>query len=104
MISLHPDAISKAQSLINVGALLCVFPLNLFGRVIEVNENLSRNQLFASDLSDLMWLANILLNHDEINHLLKLDIQDLYRYLDMKVHQFGDIKKACARHTNWLGI
>jgi hypothetical protein len=104
MISLHPEVIVKVQSLINVGVLLCIFPLSLFGRVVQVNNNLSRNQLFASDLDDLIWLANVLLNHDRLNVLLKRDIRELLIYLDIKIHQFAEIKKVCACDTRWLGI
>lgn len=104
MISLHPEAIVKAQSLINIGTVLCIFPINLFGRVAQVTDNLLKNELFASDLNDLISLSNALLNHDQISDLLKLDINKLSIYLDLKIRQFADIKKACGGHTRWLGI
>lgn len=104
MISLHPEALIKSQSLINVGAFLCVFPISLFGRVAEVNENLLRNELYASDLEDLIHLSKILIEQDQLSELLKQDIQQLGIYLNLKVMQFADIKKSCGRHTQYLGI
>lgn len=104
MISLHPDALVKSQSLINVGAFLCIFPINLFGRVAEVNEHLARNELYASDLEDLIQLSNILLNRDQLSELLKQDMRQLAMYLNLKVMQYAEIKKSCGRHTQHLGI
>ena len=57
MIELHEIAIVKAQGLINIGAFLCIFPLSLFGRVAEVSDHLEKNELFASDLEDLIQFS-----------------------------------------------
>lgn len=104
MIELHPTAVIKSQSIINIGAFLCLFPLSIYFKVGKVSENLEKNELFASDLKDLIQLANILLERDELSDLLKEDIGDLATYLNMKIVQFANIPKPCGRHTNHLGI
>lgn len=100
MITLHPEALVKAHSLIHLGTLLCIFPLNMFRRVVEVTEGLVRNELFASDLDDLMWLSSILLTRSEINNMLKDDIKELSMYLFLKVREYAEIKKSCGRQMH----
>jgi hypothetical protein len=104
MIELHPIAIIKCQSLINLGAFLCLFPLSLYERVSNVNENLEKNELFSSDIEDLVKLARILIDHSQVSDLLKQDISDLISYLTIKIHHFSNIHKPCTRYTKNLGI
>lgn len=104
MIELHPIAVVKSQSLINIGAFLRLFPISLFRRVAMVSDNLEKNKLFASDVQDLICLANILIQHSQPSDLLKQDMSDLVIYLTMKINQFSSLPKACAKFTQKLGI
>ncbi len=104
MIELHPAAVIKSQSMINLGAFLCLFPLSMYYQVGKVSDNLEKNELFASDIKDLIRLANILMECDELSDLLKDDIMNLKSYLNMKIEQFANIPKSCAWHTKYLGI
>lgn len=104
MIELHQIAIIKSQSMINLGAFLCLFPLSMYSKVGSITENLEKNKLFASDVKDLIHLANILIERDELSDLLKEDIVDLIKYLNLKIVEFSHIPKSCARHTEHLGI
>lgn len=104
MIELHPITVVKSQSLINIGAFLCLFPACMFRRVLTVSANLEKNELFASDLLDLINLANLLLNHPELSNLLKQDISDLIVYLELKIKQFASLPKPCTTFTQQLGI
>lgn len=104
MIELHEVAVVKAQGLISIGAFLCLFPLSLFGRVVDVSDNLEKNELFASDIEDLIKLAKILVVHPQLSDLLKQDISDLIVYLELKIRQFGALPKACNSFTQHLGI
>lgn len=104
MIELHPIAVIKSKSLISLGAFLRLFPVSLFRRVVNVSDHLEKNELFASDLQDLMMLANVLANHPQLSDMLKEDISDLVIYLEIKVKHFGSLPKPCARFTQHLGI
>ena len=97
MISLHPEVIVKCHSLINLGAFLCIFSIHEFRRVSDVVDNLNNNNLFASDLEDLLSLCNILLQNSELSDQLKQDIGDVTHYLELKIIEFGPIKKSCGR-------
>ena len=98
MIILHSEAVVKCQSLINLGAFLCIFPVGYFNRVSEVNQNLVKNELFASDLKDLILLSELLLINDRLSNLLKIDIINIAIYLDLKIQEFSYIKKSCGRY------
>jgi hypothetical protein len=104
MIILEPESVIKCQSLINLGALLCLFPINYYDRVIEVNKNLEKNELYASDLEDLISLSDLLLDNDQISTLLKLDIINNAVYLNFKIKEFSHIKKDCGMGTHYLGL
>lgn len=104
MINLEEEAIIKCKSLINIGAFLCLFPINYYNRVDEVNKNLEKNELFASDLQDLLLLSNLLLNNDQLSILLKMDIVNTAIYLDIKIQEFSHIKKNCGMNTRHLGL
>lgn len=100
MISLHPVVIIKCQSLINLGAFLCIFSIYEFRRVSLVVDNLNANNLFVSDLEDLKILCSILLTKPDLSDELKQDIRDLSYYLDLKITEFGAIKKSCGYQIN----
>lgn len=97
MISLHPEVIVKCHSLINLGAFLCIFSIHEFKRVSDVVDNLNNNNLFASDLQDLQLLCSILLQNSDLSDPLKQDIDDVHHYLELKIIEFGTIKKSCGR-------
>ncbi len=95
MIVLHADAINQAQSLINIGAFLCIFPITQFSRVAQVNENLIKNELFASDLQCLLQLFQCLIDHEQVSDALKPEIEILSLYFETKIAQFAFINRGC---------
>ncbi len=98
MITFSSEFIEKCQMLIKIGALLCIFPIDLYKRVSEVNDNLEKNRLFVSDLEDLIKLSKLLLDREELSFLLKLDILSNTIYLNLKIKEFAEIKKSCGMH------
>ncbi len=104
MISLTNDLIGQAHLMIELGALLCLFPIELFGQVARVNERLIKNELFASDLQDLIRLSQALLEYEQLAVSLKQSIYDLSCRLHTRIQQFALIAKSCGQHTKYLGI
>lgn len=102
MISLEETATIKAHALINLGAQLCVYPIGLYKRVSEVNEHLSKNELFASDLEDLILLGDTLMDSPDVSDFVRLGILDLMIYLHMKIERFREIKKSCGHQLRMM--
>lgn len=82
-IKLPDPILLRCVSLINLGTIMNIFSINIFMRVLDVKNRLTANELLIQDLQDIKTLCAAISEKDEINELLRADINELSEILEL---------------------
>lgn len=86
----------KCLSLIRLGYIMNLFTIDLFTRVSEVNLKLFVNELRITELQDIKRLCQAIIERDEVNNLLREDIEGLIMALDMFIQVASTPMRSCG--------
>lgn len=89
--------IEKSLALINLGAMMKLFSVELFPKVIDIIHKLYANQLFIQDLQAIQYLCSVILESSEINNSLREDVNQLRAILDLFINTSAAPTAACGR-------
>jgi hypothetical protein len=102
-MKLDIEYLIKLESVINICCHLCLFPIQYFKKVGEVLDRIKTNTLGIDDIDGLKIAIDMLINHKEVNDMLRTDLNDTKLYLEIKVAEFAYIPQStCLKIINIL--
>lgn len=91
----------KLESVINIACHICLFPISEYKRVYHVYERVKKNNISVDDIDGIMYVINHLINHKEVNDLLRADLEDLKKYINIRIAEFSYIPPvSCVKVEN----
>ncbi len=91
----------KLESVLNIACHICMFPISEYGRVYKVYECIKKNNISVYDIDSILFVIDKLIDHKDVNDLLRADLYDLKSYINNRVNDFSYIPPAsCVKIEN----
>jgi hypothetical protein len=98
-MKLDQEYLVRLESVINICCHLCLFPIKYFSKVGHTLDRIKNNTLGIDDIEGLNIAIDMLIDHKDVNDLLRNELKDTKLYLEIKVQEFAYIPPSTCLKT-----